>query len=112
MINCPTKLTRTKMKEKELEMNYYIKKIYHKKPIPDYILCFVVEFGNMPDNISKSDAQMFLRTLQYSLERHKYKRRNSIETLGVSHRIHMTDTDITVYTINDKPVVTFRIEKK
>lgn len=93
-------------------MNYYIKKIYHKNPIPAYILDFVATFGGMPDNISLDDAKIFLRTLKYSLECHQYKRRNAIETLGISHSIQITEHEITVYTINGKPVVTFKIEKK
>ena len=49
---------------------------------------------------------------KYSLECHQYKRRNAIETLGISHSIQITEHEITVYTINGKPVVTFKIEKK
>lgn len=92
-------------------MGYYIKKIYHKRPIPDYILNFVVQFGAFTQNISKTDAQMLLRTIKYSLEKFQYKRRNTMELLSVTHSIQMTDTEITVYTIHGKPVVSFKIEK-
>lgn len=92
-------------------MGYYIKKIYHKRPVPAYILHFVVTFC-FPDNMDKADAQMYLRGLKASLECHQYKRRNAIETLGITHSIQMTYTEITVYTIHGTPVVTFKIEKK
>lgn len=92
-------------------MGYYIKKIYHKRPVPAYILHFVEQYGEFAKNISKADAQMFLRTIKYGLEEFQYKRRNAMETLGVTHIIQMCDTEITVYTIHGKPVVSFKVEK-
>ena len=93
-------------------MGYCIKKIYHKRPVPDYILYFVVQYGDLTENISKTDAQILLRSIKYSLEKFQYKRRNSMETLGVTHSIQMTDTELTIYTIHGTPVMTFKIEKK
>lgn len=93
-------------------MGYYINKIYHKHPVPAYILHFVVQYGEFAKNISKTDAQMLLRTIKYGLEEFQYKRRNKMELLSVTHSIQMTDTELTVYTIHGTPVMTFKIEKK
>lgn len=93
-------------------MGYYIKKIYHKRPVPAYILNFVVQFGEFTQNISKTDAQMLLRTIKYEMDGYQYKRRNKMELLSVTHSIQMTDTELTVYTIHGTPVMTFKIEKK
>lgn len=38
--------------------------------------------------------------------------RNSKNKLGVTHKIERIDSQITVYTIFDKPVITFWIEEE
>lgn len=92
-------------------MGYQITKIYHRRPIPTYILNFAVEMGDMTKNISLSDAKMLLRSIKYSLDEYKYLRRNRMEKLAVTHNIQMTDTEITVFTLNRMPIMSIKIEE-
>ena len=85
----------------------------------DVLLMDQDEHVTYQEAITGPEYEKWLEAMKYemdSIERYLkgfiYKRRNSLETLGVSHRIDHIDNRITVYTINDKPVMTFWIEEE
>ena len=43
------------------------------------------------------------------VESFTYKKRNSMQILGITHNIHCTDNSIKISTLNDKPVLTIHL---
>lgn len=43
------------------------------------------------------------------VESFTYKKRNSMQTLGITHNINCTDNRISILTLNNKPVLTIRL---
>lgn len=63
-------------------------------------------------SLTQQEAKEEMDIIERYLNQFVYIRRNSKEILGVSHRIERTDNRITVYTINDKPVITIWMEEE
>lgn len=43
------------------------------------------------------------------VESFTYRKRNSIQTLGITHNIHCTEDSIRISTLNDRPVLTIHL---
>ena len=93
---------------------YRIERKLIKRPVPEYALSAVAYYyKSFPiKSLSEQQAKYEMDSIEQYLKGFIYKRRNSLVTLGVSHRIDHIDNRITVYTINDKPVMTFWIEEE
>lgn len=93
---------------------YRIERKIVKRPVPAYALSAVGYYykGFPIKGLTRQEAKEEMDSIERYLKGFIYKRRNSLETLGVSHRIDHIDNRITVYTINDKPVMTFWIEEE
>ena len=82
----------------------------HVKKQPLWLLSVLATF---PYEIKKSypnvEIYHMLGVVLDYLDSFQYKRRNTMECLGVSHNIHCTDSSITVSTFNDVPYLTIHL---
>lgn len=93
---------------------YRIERKFIKKPVPAYALMVSGYYHKrFPiKSLTQQEAKEEMDIIERYLNQFVYIRRNSKEILGVSHRIERTDNCITVYTINDKPVIKFWMEEE
>ena len=82
----------------------------HIKKQPLWLLSLLATF---PYDRKKSypnvEKYQILDVVLTYLENFQYKRRNTMQCLGVTHNIHCTDTCIIVSTFNDVPYLTIHL---
>ncbi len=84
---------------------------YHIKRVPLWALTLVVSLGIDPKELWNDYHQgELISAIDTHIRLFQYKRRNAMQRL-TAHRIERTDDSITVYTMQDRPCVTFQIEK-
>lgn len=93
---------------------YRIERQFIKKPLPKYALEIS---GYYPkrfpiQSLTKQQAKEEMDIIERFLNDFVYIVRNSTNILGITHKIERIDNRITVYTIYDKPVITFWIEEE
>jgi hypothetical protein len=93
---------------------YRIERKFVKKPIPKYALEISGYYHKrFPiKSLTKEDAKEEMNIIERYLNNFVYIVRNSKTILGVNNKIERTDNRITVYTIYNKPVITFWIEEE
>lgn len=82
----------------------------HNKRTPLWLLSLLVHFP-FDKNKSYPDIErytMMAVVLRYLTE-FTYKRRNSVECLGVTHSFDVMENSITIKTINDVPYLTIHL---
>lgn len=93
---------------------YRIERNFIKKPIPKYALEISGYYHKrFPiKSLTRQEAKEEMDIIEKYLNNFVYIVRNSKIILGVNNKIERTDNRITVYTIYDKPVITFWIEEE
>lgn len=93
---------------------YRIERKFVKKPIPKYALEVSGYYHKrFPiKSLTQEKAKEEMDIIERYLKSFVYIVRNSKNTLGITHKIERTDNRITVYTVYDKPVITFWIEEE
>lgn len=93
---------------------YRIERKFIKKPLPEYALGISGYYHKrFPiQSLTKQQAKEEMDVIEGYLNDFIYIVRNSKNKLGITHKIERTDNRITVYTVNDKPVITFWIEEE
>lgn len=92
---------------KKYRLNYY----FHKKPKPVYALALVVDYGKMPDGLDKDDMELVLSALEFYITGFSYKIRNSIQILGITHKVERTGNRIMIKTLGGRLVLSFFAEE-
>lgn len=93
---------------------YRIERKFIKKPVPAYALMVSGYYHKrFPiKSLTQQEAKEEMDIIERYLNNFVYIVRNSKNTLGVTHKIERTDNRITVYTVYNKPVITFWIEEE
>lgn len=93
---------------------YRIEREFIKKPIPKYALEVSGYYHKrFPiKSLTKEEAKEEMDIIERYLNNFVYIVRNSKTRLGVNNKIERTDNRITVYTIYNKPVITFWTEEE
>jgi len=93
---------------------YRIERKFVKKPIPKYALEVSGYYHKrFPiKSLTQEKAKEEMDIIERYLKSFVYIVRNSKNTLGITHKIERTDNRITVYTVYNKPVITFWIEEE
>ena len=101
------------MDGKKME-KYRIERKFIKKPLPKYALEISGYYHKrFPiKSLTKQQAKEEMDIIERFLNDFVYIVRNSKNILGTTHKIERSDSQITVYTIFDKPVITFLIEEE
>lgn len=93
---------------------YRIERQFIKKPAPAYALKVSGYYHKrFPiQSLTQQQAKEEMDIIEKYLNNFTYIVRNSKNKLGITHKIERTDNRITVYTVYDKPVITFWIEEE
>ena len=93
---------------------YRIERKFIKKPLPKYALEISGYYHKrFPiQSLTQQQAKEEMDIIEKYLNNFIYIVRNSKNKLGITHKIERTDNRITVYTVYDKPVITFWIEEE
>lgn len=93
---------------------YRIERKFIKRPVPAYALMISGYYHKrFPiKSLTRQEAKEEMDIIERYLNNFVYIVRNSKIILGVNNKIERTDNRITVYTIYDKPVITFWIEEE
>lgn len=93
---------------------YRIERKFIKKPLPKYTLEISGYYHKrFPiQSLTQQQAKEEMDIIEKYLNNFIYIVRNSKNKLGITHKIERTDNRITVYTVYDKPVITFWIEEE
>lgn len=79
---------------------------------PDWALMLMAEFPfDRKRFYPDEERYSMMSAVLNHVESFTYKKRNSMQTLGITHNINCTDTRISISTLNDKPVLTIHLLK-
>lgn len=93
---------------------YRIERKFIKRPVPAYALMISGYYHKRfpVTSLTRQEAKEEMDIIERYLNNFVYIVRNSKIILGVNNKIERTDNRITVYTIYDKPVITFWIKEE
>lgn len=94
-------------------MAYTIETIYHKgwSKTPAWAKGIIASFGSIPESMTKDEAMAMLASLlNFITNTYRYKRRNSMEHMNI-HPMNIRSESITIYSIQAKEVVTYKIKE-